>query len=160
MRLSPVATVGALLSLALILTACGNEGASPAGGPQGSTLKAAPAGAKAASGQCRSQLRPVLELMDGLREDLAVGLNYDEYLRQLNGVRGAYGDIRDGRLRLDCLTAAGAPAERALNRYGKAANIWGDCLAAVACEIGPIEPKLRRLWARASALLSSAQSGL
>jgi len=160
MRLSQATIVGATLSLALVLAACGAQGTAGE-----DTVDAAPAagaarGARVAGGMtCRSQLRPLLAAMDTLRADLATGLSYDQYVSELRRVRGAHRRIRADRLQLGCLVAAGAPAERALDRYVEAANAWGKCLATAACETASIEPRLQGEWARASKLLSAAQAG-
>jgi len=158
MRLSQATIVGATLGLALVLPACGTESTPGAGAVDAASppSKAAPAGA----GTCRSQLRPFVAAMDTLRTDLAVGLSYDQYMSELRAARGAYRHIRAERLQLGCLVAAGAPAERAVNRYIEAANAWGECLATAACETASIEPRLQREWERASKLVSAAQSGI
>jgi hypothetical protein len=161
MRLSQAVIVGATLSLALALAGCGAQST-----PGEDTVDAAPAagaarGARVAGGMtCRSQLRPLLAAMDTLRTDLAAGLSYDQYVSELRRVRGAHRRIRADRLQLGCLVAAGAPAERALDRYIEAANAWGECLATAACETASIEPRLQAEWARASELLSAAQAGV
>ncbi|HEX7245957.1 MAG TPA: hypothetical protein VF245_10360 [Solirubrobacterales bacterium] len=157
MRLSQAAIVGATLSLALSLTACGAQ--STAG--EGTVDASPPPGpARAADATCAGQLRPLVTAMNTLRTDLAAGLSYDQYLSELRRVRGAHRRIRADRLQLGCLVAAGAPAERAVNRYIEAANAWGECLATAACETASIEPKLQAEWARASKLLSAAQAGI
>lgn len=160
MRLSQAATVGAVLSLTLSLGGCGGEST-----PESARVTAAPGatvavGHPSAPARCRGQLRPFLEAMDGLRESLAVGLSYGDYLEALRPVRLAYDRIRADRVPVGCLLLAAGPGERALNRYIDAANVWGDCLAAVACQTESVEPKLQRRWALASDLLSSAQAGL
>lgn len=160
MRLSQVATVGALLSTVAMLAACGNESTAGSGGVAVAQGAAEPVTGSTASHRCRSQLRPFLSSMDALRRNLVVGLTYEGYLDELREVRGAYDPIRAGRLAVGCLLAAAGPGERALNRYIDAANIWGDCLTTAACETESIEPGLRRRWTLASDLLSSAQSGL
>jgi hypothetical protein len=159
MRLSQATIVGATLSLALVLAACGARDA-----PGEGTVDAAPAagavpGARAGSMTCRTQLRPLLAAMDTLRGDLATGLSYDQYVSELRRVRGAHRRIRAERIQLGCLVAAGAPVERALDRYIEAANAWGGCLTTAACETASIEPRLQAEWARASRLLSAAQAG-
>jgi hypothetical protein len=159
MRLGQAVTVGALLSLALILTGCGEEstaGSRRAKAPPG---EPGPVALAASHAGCR-QLRTFLDSMDSLRESLAAGLSYEDYLAQLRGVTAAYDEIETDRLPVACLLLAGGPGERALNRYIGAANEWGECLTAAACEIESIEPKLQRRWALASDLLSSAQAGL
>ncbi|HEX6753912.1 MAG TPA: hypothetical protein VF093_10060 [Solirubrobacterales bacterium] len=159
MRLSQAATLGVLLSLILALTACGDGSSSGSG-----QATAAPSGVRASRSAadvgCRGQLHPFLGSMDTLRESLAVGLSYEDYLDELGEVRSAYDRIHVDRLPAGCLLVAAGPGERALNRYIDAANVWGDCLATAACETESIERDLQRRWALASDLLSSAQSGL
>jgi len=159
MRPSSAATVGILLSLALILPGCGDERTAAADrtvSPPGAARAKAPA----TSSLCGSQLRDFLGSMDALRDRLAVGLNYEDYLREARALRDVYGRIPVERLTIGCLAAAGSPGERALNRYLDAANTWGDCLAATSCETDSLEATLQRKWALASDLLSAAQQGL
>ena len=158
MRLGQAATAG-VLSLALVLTACGDEPTSDSGQAT-APGKAEPIARSSADARCRAQLRPFLDSMDALREDLAVGLSYEDYLDELREARKAYSRIRADRLPVGCLLVAAGAAERALNRYIDAANVWGDCLSTAVCETEAIEPKLQRRWALASDLLTSARSGL
>lgn len=160
MRLSQAAILGALLSLALALAACGEESSSGSGRVTASPGGGEPVAAVSADGACRGQLSPFLDSMDALRENLAVGLSYEDYLGELGEARKAYGRIRADRLPAGCLLLAAGAGERALNRYIDAANVWGDCLATATCETEAIEPRLQRRWALASDLLSSAQAGL
>jgi len=160
MRIGQAAIAGAMLSFALVLPGCG-AGNAPGAGEVDAAPAAGVTPAKAtAGGSCRSDLRPFVAAMDSLREDLAVGLGYDRYMSELGAVRAAYRRIRAGRLQLGCLVAAGAPAERAVDRYIAAADAWGECLATAACETASIEPRLQGEWAQASKLLSAAQAGL
>lgn len=161
MRLSSAATVGILLGLALMLSACGEDGTTAADKPVGTTntTSARPPHAATARRSC-AQLRPFLGSMVKLRDDLARGLSYDEYLREVQSVRTVYARIDAGRLTAGCLFAGGGPAERALNLYIDATNTWGDCLATVSCNTRSIEPKLQRKWALAAHRLASAQRGL
>ena len=163
MRLSPVATACLLLSLALILPGCGDERTAAADGAAareaGEPSEPRAANATSADG-CRSELHPLVNSMDALREQLAVGLNYEDYLDAVRRLKAVYDGIPVRRLAIGCLTAVGGPSERALNRYRSAANTWGDCLAEVSCDAEEIEPQLQRRWALASSLLTTAQEGL
>jgi hypothetical protein len=105
-------------------------------------------------------LRRLLGSMDALRDGLAVGLSYEQYLAGVRRARAIHSRIDVERLSLGCLTLAGAPSERALNRYIEGVNLWGDCLASSSCDVGSVEPKLQRRWDIASDLLSTAQEGL
>jgi hypothetical protein len=98
--------------------------------------------------------------MGGLRRKLAVGLTYEQYMRELRTVRGAYRAIPAERIRLGCLLGAGTPGERALNLYIEAGNAWGECLATASCRAESVEPELQRRWARAARLIGSAQAAL
>jgi hypothetical protein len=159
MRLSPAATVGILLGLALILPGCGDQ-SPPAADAGTATRPGVEAGGSAAARTCRSQLHGLLGSMDDLRGKLAVGLSYGAYLHEVKAAQAAYDRVPVDRLRLGCLVKVGTPAERALNRYIAAANTWGDCLTSVSCDSESVEPKLQRKWALASGRLSSAQRGL
>jgi hypothetical protein len=161
MRLSSAATVGILLGLALLLSACGEDGTTAADKPA-STAKTAPVPPPRTvptRSSCR-RLRPLLGSMAKLRDDLARGLSYDDYLREVQEVRAVYARLDADKLTAGCLLASGGPAERALNLYIDATNIWGDCLATVSCDTHSIEPKLQQKWARAAHQLTSAHQGL
>jgi len=160
MRLSS-ATVGFLLGLALMLSACGEAGTTAAERPASATTKTAPSPPRAAAARssCR-QLRPFLGAMARLRDDLARGLSYDDYLREVQAVRSVYARVDARRLTAGCLLVSGGPAERALNLYIEATNTWGACLATVSCSTRSVEPELQRKWALAADHLASAQRGL
>ncbi len=163
MRLSLVATVLAALSLALVLSACGEDRTAAADGSAGTSRAATakrPSPHPAAHGACRQELRGFLAAMGSLRTRLARGLSYEDYLREVRQLRSAYDRIDAARLPIGCLLASGTPAERAFNLYVDAANAWGDCLATASCETAAIEPRLQHSWARASAQLTRAQRGL
>jgi hypothetical protein len=161
MRLSSTATVGILLGLALMLSACGEDGTTAADktASTAKTTSVPPPHAAPARNSCR-RLRPFLGSMVKLRDDLARGLSYDDYLREVQGVRAVYARIDADKLTAGCLFAGGGPAERALNLYIDATNTWGDCLATVSCNTHSVEPKLQRKWALAARQLTTAQQGL
>jgi hypothetical protein len=164
MRLSTAATVGILLGLALIFASCGEDGTTAADGPTNTQGTSGSGGAtsqaKPVSNPCRRQLRGFIGSMAALRDDLARGLSYEEYLPRVQGTRSVYARIRAGRLTAPCLLASGGPSERAFNLYIDAANMWGDCLATVTCSTRSIESSLQRKWALAARQLSSAERGL
>lgn len=155
MRLSSATTVGILLGLALMLSACGEDGTTAADKPASDP----PAHAATVRASCH-QLRPFVGSMASLRDDLARGLSYDDYLREVQRVRTVYAHIDAGKLSAGCLLASGGVAERALNLYIDATNTWGDCLATVSCNTRSVEPKLQRKWALAARQVTTAQQGL
>jgi len=161
MRLSSAATVGILLGLALMLSACGEDGTRAADKPTSSakTTPVPPPHPVSIRSSC-GRLRPLLGSLAKLRDDLARGLSYDDYLREVRDVRAIYARLDADELTAGCLLTSGGPAERALNLYIDATNAWGDCLATVSCDTHSVEPKLQRKWARAAHQLSVAQQGL
>jgi hypothetical protein len=168
MRLSAVAIVGIVLALSLILSSCGGDGgaaASGSGSGAGSTAteptpaKNAGAASKARH-SCHRELGPLVASLTALRDDLARGLSYDDYLTRVGGTRTVYAKVQPKRVPAGCLVASGGPAERAFNLYIDAANAWGDCLTTVTCNTRSIEPRLQRKWALAERRLALAQRGL
>lgn len=160
MRLSSAAIVGILLGLALISSGCGEDGTSAAGKPVSTvSTGSAPAPRKARAIRTCHQLRGFIGSMSVLRDKLARGLSYDEYLREVQSVRSLYSDIEAAKLTAGCLLASGGPAERAFNLYIEAANAWGDCLATVSCNTRSIEPRLQRKWALAAHQVTVARQG-
>jgi len=161
MRLSSAATVGILLGLALILSACGEDGTTAAEkASRPTTPTPAPVAHVATARDGCRQLRPFVGSMASLRDDLARGLSYDDYLREVQRVRTVYAHIDADKLTAGCLLAGGGPAELALNLYIDATNTWGDCLATVSCNTRTVEPKLQRKWALAAHQVMIAQQGL
>lgn len=150
--------VCALPALALCVSACGG-GNTTASGKEASTQAKRGAGDASAGGSCGTQLRRLVAPLDALRDAVVVGVTYDSYLAEVRDLKRRYDRVPVDKLAVGCLLAVGAPAERALNAYVEAANTWGNCLADAGCRIESIEPKLRRDWDRASALLSEAQAG-
>jgi hypothetical protein len=160
MRLSSAATVGILLGLVLMLSACGEDGSTAADEPA-STSRIKPAAAtKAPAARTCNRLLGFIGSMSALRDRLARGLSYDDYLSEVQSVRSIYGEIEASKLTAGCLLASGGPAERAFNLYIDAANTWGDCLATVSCSTRSIESKLQRKWALAAHQLTAARKGL
>lgn len=164
MRSGPIAVIAALLSLALVLPGCGDDGTATAGegkeptsAPR--TVPRAPSGSPAAARRCRAALGDLLDSIESLDNALAVGLEYEQYLGSVKRVRASHANVAVERLGIVCLGRVAAPAERALNLYIDAANRWGDCLAS-SCETESIEPQLQREWERASAQIGRAQNGL
>ncbi len=176
MRSGPIAATAALLSLALILPGCGEEGTATAGGGKehtgaAGTEASAPAatargGASAsrsrpaAAKHCGAELGDFLDSIESLGNTLAVGLDYEQYVGSVNRVRASYASVAADRLGIVCLSRVAAPAERALNVYIDAANEWGNCLTRSSCDPDSVEPKLQREWEHASGQVAQARGGL
>ncbi|HUC08667.1 MAG TPA: hypothetical protein VMR96_11330 [Solirubrobacterales bacterium] len=160
MRLSAAMTVGIVLSLALVLDGCGEDGSSAAGEPASVASTSPAAASKQAAPRVCHQLRGFIGSMAVMRDKLARGLSYDDYLHEVQGVRALYRNIEADKLSVGCLLTSGGPAERAFNFYIDAANAWGDCLATVSCDTRSIESELQRKWALAAQRLTVAQREL
>jgi len=165
MRLSAVATVG--IVLVLTLGSCGDDGSTAASGSASAGSTTSPRSAAKSTGAlresrriCRRELGSFVASLAALRDDLARGLSYDDYLARVRGTRAVYAKVRPKRVPAGCLVVSGGPAERAFNLYIGAANAWGDCLATVTCNTRSIEPRLQRRWALAEKRLTIAQRGL
>ncbi len=165
MRLSAAATVGILLGLSLVLSACGEDGTAASGpASTASTVRTTPAvksigPAPSPSRSCRRELGPFVASLVALRNDLARGLSYDDYLASVRSTRAVYAKLRPKQVPAGCLVVTGGPAELAFNLYIDAANAWGDCLATVTCNTRTIEPQLQRKWALAENRIALAQRG-
>jgi hypothetical protein len=107
----------------------------------------------------RCGLEPFVQALERLERRLAVGLSYQQYFEEVRGAREAYEAVPVQRLGLQCLTSSGTPAERALDRYIEAANVWRGCRANVSCDTYSIEPHLQRTWRVASHYLSEVREG-
>jgi hypothetical protein len=150
---------GLILGLALVLSACGSEGKSMAGGgatTQVDKRREVPVGG---ASPCQGKLDGFLDSLDTLRGQLAVGLSYEAYVDEVRRIRKRYDGLPVDRLTIDCLIAVGTPSEKALDGYIEAVNLWGECLADVSCPAGSVEPKLQHKWQVASHWLSEAHLG-
>jgi hypothetical protein len=153
---------------ALGLSACGGgSGEATAGGVRSGTVSEQTAqlqptreGRKAVAGTCSDQVGKFVEAIAALRTDLVAGLSYEQYVEEVEGIRGAYHRVPVAKLKLDCLRAAGTPAEDGLNKYIEASNAWTECVETPGCESATVEPALQSRWRQASKLLSEAEAGL
>lgn len=142
------------------------DGAQRSGGGPSSAGDAAaqgaprPAAERGGAGGCRAGTARLLAAMEELRRSLIAGLDYRAYLKQMRGLRAAYEALPIERLPLACLEGVAAPAERALNRYIAALNLWGDCIEEPGCQAAAVEVPLQRRWRQAARHLSRARRGL
>jgi hypothetical protein len=163
---------GCAVFAVLVLSGCGGGGPQPPAKTDAAvtgaaiTTTTAEADAKRreqqqpAAGPCQGQLGGFVASMDSLRRRLAVGVTFDQYLAEVQGIRSTYRKIPIDRIEIDCLDAVGTPAEKAFNRYIEAANDWGDCVSEAGCSSATVEPVLQRRWRIASHFLGEADDGL
>jgi hypothetical protein len=89
----------------------------------------------------------------------SAGLQFEAYAGQVGDIRVTYERIETSSVESDCLTAVQLPAERALNRYVEAYNIWNNCLGN-GCTDAEVMPKLEAKWAEATSQIDAAEIGL
>lgn len=85
-----------------------------------------------------------VEYGDRLEE---ISVEYDRLARQMEDVG------------LDCLNVA-VKLEGAFQSYFSAHRIWDDCFDNYNCDVDSIEPRLQRLWLKASNAIDTAQKRL
>ncbi len=160
----PVATrlclLGCGLFAALAPVGCGGGETGTASGHDTATQAQGKAVSETAGKRCQGQVGGFIGSMDSLRRRLAVGLAYEQYVDEVEGVRAAYRRIPTDELQVDCLTTVGTPAEKGFNQYIDAANDWGECVGEAGCESATVEPVLQGKWRVASRFLSRAHRGL
>lgn len=119
--------------------------------------RAAKAAAQAA---CHSEYDPLVQSLTDLQSEISIGLNYDEYGDAVRGVRVKYGRVDFDNTPLECTLSVGAPAEKALNRYAEAYNIWNRCQEDVNCAgVDEIDSKMQAKWTKADGQLKKAEAG-
>jgi hypothetical protein len=162
-------TAGCVALVALLLAGCSGNGSDGTETTAAAVTSDAvtttperplPKHQKPAAGLCQIQLGSFVASMDSLRRRLAVGVTYDQYVAEVRGIRSTYKKIPIERVKIDCLAAVGTPAEKAFNRYIRAADDWGECVSEAGCSSETVEPVLQRGWRIASHFLSAADEGL
>ncbi len=130
-------------------------GAGEAGGGAAGGERAKTRGGGEASG-CEARIGDFVARMDDLRQALASGLSYAEYVVRVRAVRDAYEAVPVDRLGAACLTGPAAAAEAAFNQYLRAANLWGECAATAGCAASEVEGRLQHRWRIAAQSLAAA----
>jgi hypothetical protein len=153
---------------ALALSACGSGSSdATAGGVRVGTvpektvqLTPPNQGKKPAPPTCAKQVGGFLAALDTLRTNLVAGLSYEQYVGEVEVIRGAYNRVPVEKLALECLQAAGTPGEAGLNEYIEAGNTWSKCVETSGCEAATVEPALQSRWRQAAKQLAKAEAGL
>jgi hypothetical protein len=109
---------------------------------------------------CRAELREFLDALTQLNSELRLGLTFDDYGPAVGDIRVTYDRIEVTNVGPECLAHVALPAEKALNRYVEADNIWKNCEDELSCTEEQIMPKLRSKWRQATTQIEEAESGL
>jgi len=102
---------------------------------------------------CSYQLRGLVNALTEIDGRLNSGINLPTYSAYLGNAEAAYSKVPWGRTYGSCLTYVGLPAQRALNYYGYASNIW-------MCWSNQCYQARQRDWANASANVARAVNAL
>ncbi len=88
-----------------------------------------------------------------------VGLTYAQFGERLGDISVSYADAVDvanaGDLDGRCLYVA-IRGEKAFNLYLKAQRVWRACINDFNCSNAEIEPRLHKIWAKASKRVNQA----
>jgi hypothetical protein len=160
----------AVLAVALLVGACARGGtATPQPGKEPD--RTSPVASKqteeppVVSRDCQSLLGDFLEALTELDSLVAAGgsagLAFEAYGQQVGDIRVTFERIETSSVGSDCLMAVQLPAERALNRYVEAYNIWNNCVGnGPSCTEADVMSKLEAKWAEATSQIDAAEIGL
>jgi hypothetical protein len=151
---------GGGVAVALIVSSDGGKKPQAADATQDTSAEEERAQALEKHAKCKQAVGPLLAELHELDSRLDVGLNYDEYTDKVGDISVAYDGAAADIGGAECLAGVGVPAERALNQYVKASNVWGDCFEDINCDDDSIESTLQSHWTKASIAIDSADSGL
>ena len=151
-----------VLSLCLLLAACGGSVTPDQGGGVGNdkgTSGPTPSPtAKAVA--CPQPVQDFMAALEDLDSRLSVGLNFADYGTKVGDVKVVYDKVDASKLSVDCVTDVGTPAEAALNDYIDAYNTWNDCIGTSGCTNDSIKSKLQAKWADATDKIGEAKKAL
>jgi hypothetical protein len=156
----------ALLAVALLTAACARgETATPQPGKEPDRIS--PVATKqteeppVVSHDCQSLLGDFLDALTELDSLVTSGLAFEAYSQRVGDIRVTYERIETSSVGSDCLTSVQLPAERALNRYVEAYNIWNNCVGnGPSCTEADVMTKLEAKWAEATSHIDAAETGL
>jgi hypothetical protein len=124
-------------------------------------LVVAPNGHAASSYYCSPRLTSFVDTLAEIDGTLDVGLNFRTYKTLLTNANVAYARVPWRRTSGGCLSNVGVPAERALNYYAKAHNVWAGCINRLGnCTTGYVDAQIQRHWRNASANVERAINNL
>jgi hypothetical protein len=107
-------------------------------------------------------MSPLVDALSNIEGRLDVGLNYGEYKQAYTRAKVAYNREPVSQQSYACTHYVGVPAEKALNEYRVALNIWGACFSKPGCSVNSpgVDRRLQFRWKRASQYLRSAVNSL
>lgn len=113
----------------------------------------------AAADSCGDEVDSFIRSLRELDSRLDIGLNYQQYSNRLGDISVRYDDAVDvvtaGEVSARCVYV-GIRGEKAFNLYIKAQRIWSRCINDLDCSNAEIEPRLQKIWAKASKRVAQA----
>lgn len=129
-------------------------------------MRASSAHATASAYYCNVHLSHFVDVLANIDGQLDVGMSYREYRAAYRQAIVAYKRIPWTQVSGGCLSGVGVPAERALNEYRVALNLWANCLSREfrdsSCDpnSADINRRLNVQWHMAHRNLSTAENNL
>jgi hypothetical protein len=109
---------------------------------------------------CQALMADFLSALTDLNSRVSGGLAFEEYNQQVVNIRITYERIHTASVDPACTSAVALPAERALNRYVEAVNIWNNCRGDGGCTDDQVQPQLQAKWIEAASHIDAAETGL
>lgn len=109
---------------------------------------------------CQALLGDFLNALTDLNSRVSGGLAFEEYNQQVGNIRVTYERIHTASVDPECTSAVALPAERALNRYVEAVNIWNNCRGDGGCTDDHVKPQLQAKWIEAASHIDVAEAAL
>jgi hypothetical protein len=109
---------------------------------------------------CQALMADFLNALTDLNSQVSGGLAFEEYIQQVGNIRVTYERIHTASVDPACTSAVALPAERALNRYVEAVNIWNNCRGDGGCTDDHVKPQLQAKWIEAASHIDAAETGL
>lgn len=113
---------------------------------------------KTVSADCVKALSGLTDALTDLDSRLSLGMNFSAYSDKLAGAKVEYDRADFKSLDADCIYGLGKPDEDAYNEFGRAYNVWNDCLKKTGCTTDSIETELQTHWTNASTILREAKA--
>jgi hypothetical protein len=111
---------------------------------------------------CPSPVSRFVDSLANIDGQLNVGINFAHYRTAYTRAEVAYSRIPVKQLPYGCLSYVAVPAEKALNAYTVAYNIWSNCISTPGCNLRStgVNRRLQFRWSVAHRNLKAAENNL
>ena len=128
----------------------------------GALASPAPTHAAGTAWACPPTVSRFVDALANIDGQLNVGINFATYRAAYTRAQVAYARMPVRQLPYGCLNYVAVPAEKALNAYTVAYNIWSKCIATYGCDIhaAGVNRRLQFRWSLAHRSLQTAENNL